>query len=112
MGVLGWQHELAILFLGSNDITPEVEAYEITNNIKAIVQQLKQCATKVALVLIEPRKIINPPQGKVDQGTYDRVARSVNRKLQRDLRECDFLRYDALFYKRNLKPDGVHWNRD
>ena len=110
--VLGWQHELAILFLGSNDITPEVEAYEITDNIKAIVRQLEQCATKVALVLIEPRKIVNPPPGKVDQGTYDRVSRSVNRKLQRDLRGCEFLRYDAPYYKNHLKPDGVHWNRE
>ena len=110
--VLGWQHDLAILFLGSNDVSPDVEAYEITENIKAIVNKLKQCARKVTIVLLEPRVITNAPPGRPDQGTYNRVVRSVNRKLQRDLREHDFINFSAPYFRQHLKPDGVHWNSE
>ena len=107
---LGWQHELSIVFLGSNDVKPDVEVFQITENIKHVVHKLEQSAEKVAIVLLEPRIIKNPAPGKPDQKTYNKVLKAVNRKLQRDLRGHDFINLTGPYFRNHLGPDGTHWN--
>ena len=42
--VLEWQHELSVLFIGSNDVTPNTEVFEVTEAIKHAVTKLEGCA--------------------------------------------------------------------
>ena len=108
--VLEWQHELSVVFLGSNDVTPDVEVPEITESLKHVVRKLEQCADKVAVVLLEPRVILEPAPGRPDQRTYNSVIKSVNRKLQRDLRGHDFINLSGPYFRNHLSQDGTHWN--
>ena len=107
-GVLEWQHDLCILWLGSNDINKNSNPQEIANNIIQIVEQIeKDCQAVVRVCLVEPR--FYPNEEYMTDEDYRKVQSSVNRKLQRRLAN-EFIHFNSSSWVEELSGDGVHWN--
>ena len=107
--VLEWEHDLTILWLGSNDIRHETSTAQLAQNIREIVAEIeRRCLSKVIVTLIEPR-LRHRRANRLEGNDYDLVAKSVNRRLKRSLSDHRFLNFTAPPYKQALSPDGVHF---
>ena len=83
---------------------------DLAGGIKEIVDLIKgACESEVAITLIEPRNL--PRGGYLGARVYDTIRQAVNRRLQRILRQQDFIHFNARPFQRDLRRDGVHWNR-
>ena len=109
--VLDWQHHLTILYLGGNDIHPEVQPREISDNLFDIIHSIEHyCGSKVSVVLLEPRQLPLVTRG-LSRHIYRTIYQAVNRRLQRLLRGYQTFQFGARPYRSNLRRDGIHWNR-
>lgn len=55
--ILNWEHDLCIVWLGSNDITSKADPEEIFNYIKEICHTTERdCHAKVYICQVEPRR--------------------------------------------------------
>ena len=107
--VLGWQHDLCILWLGSNDIDYETNPQTIADNIIEIVEQIEEdCGAVVWVCLVEPRFYQDDFMTHED---YRKVQRSVNRKLQRKLSN-EFIHFNSNSWVDALNSGGVHWSSE
>ena len=109
--VLSWPHHITILYLGGNDVHPEVEVREITDNIQAVIAKIEEhCESRVAVVLLEPRQLPIVTRG-LNRSRYRTIYQAVNRRLQRLLGRRQTFQFGAQPYRQNLRRDGIHWNR-
>ena len=102
------KYDLVILWLGSNDITPHCVVRKIADKLAFIVKDLeRKCEAQVRMCLIEPRY----PDGRLDQTTYEKVAKGINNLLQRRLlKKYRFISFGAKPFWDSLDTDGVHFD--
>lgn len=105
-------HDLAILFLGGNDIHDGCSPNHIVGEILRIADHLKVINRKVVITLIEPRKYEPGNRFGVSPETYDKVARSINRKLSKPLQRKSIrtINLGAEPFMRGHVSEGVHFN--
>lgn len=113
MTVFNRRYDLVILWLGSNDIEPQCRPRTIIEDLKRIVDQLlTTCTPKVKICQIEPRITHTRWRTTVEQQTYNRIAKAVNRRMYDGLlRDQEFISFGARPFRYNLRADGVHFNR-
>ena len=111
--VLENRYHLIILWIGSNDITDTCQVIDIARNIKEIVVALENtCGADVRICLIEPRRPEQQTNIELDNVTYGKIAKAVNRKLQQHfLKGRKFISFGAKLFWEDLKQDGVHFRR-
>ena len=111
--VLQHKYDLVILWIGSNDIKESSSVKDLAKKIKQIVQAIEEsCEAEVRTCTIEPRKPGRTGRFRVEQETYRKVAKAVNRKLQnKELRGKRVVDFGAKPFWDSLGWDGVHFNR-
>ena len=116
---LDWQHDLTILYLGGNDVTPTCRVKKIADNIEKLVKTFQErCESEVAIVLLEKRYVgyeeLGIPVGvrlpRISESHYKTVASAINTRLKRRLRGHKFFHHGARPFTVRLQPDGVHFN--
>ena len=80
-------HDLAVLYLGGNDINNETRPRVIINEIKAILCHLKTIHHNVTFVLLEPRQYRHNNRFGINPEGYSYVAKYVNKHLSPFLRK-------------------------
>ena len=111
--VLDHQYDLAILWLGSNDIRRDTQVGEFLGIINNIATALRdRCGAQVHICHIEPR--VFPPWGRgsawMDDEKYRLIAKAVNRRLPRVVKWAKWLSFTARPFHNSLKIDGVHFS--
>ena len=108
--VLNWEHDLCILWIGSNDIRINVTPQDIFKHIQTVVREIEeQCGAEVIVVQIEPR--IYPETFRITTEDYVKFQNSINRKIKRNLNNQN-LHFNNLKFQYTLADDGVHWNAE
>ena len=112
--VLEGRWDMVILWLGSNDITNRCQVADIVQDLKNIVLQLEErCTPKVKVCLVEPRHTEVRWRPRVEQESYNKVAKAINNKLQkRALKGRTFISFGAKPFWYSLRADGVHFDRE
>ena len=104
--VLSWRHDITYLWLGSNDVHPEVKILDLIEWNKAIASEIEdKCGSKVIIVELE-RRIYPPERPLIDQRRYKQITRSVNRALLR-CKKFFTITFNAERFV--LSADGVHF---
>ena len=104
--VLHWEHDLTILWLGSNDIHPNNRPAHIYEMLREIYDDTeKWCHSKIFVCTVEPRK--NPRD--TDALTYKRLKNAVNKKIIKYM-GSHIIHFCSTPYQEELSEDGVHWN--
>lgn len=105
------EHDLAIIFLGGNDVNNSTKPSDIINKILEIADYLKQRNKPVVVTLLEPRQYSVSNRFQVDSNTYDKVSRSINRALCKVLRKRSIrtLNFGAKTFVQGHTRDGVHF---
>ena len=104
--VLNWEHDLTLLWIGSNDIGEETQPNQLVNiilNIGYVIQE--NCNSKVIIVEIENRQY-QSEHPVISNTRYQKIKRSVNRGLIKSEFYC--IHFNALMF--TLVPDGVHFS--
>ena len=73
--------DLAILYLGGNDINNDSRPRVIVNEIKAILRHLLTIHRNVTFVLLEPRQYRRNNRFGINPEGYSNVAKYVNKRL-------------------------------
>ena len=108
--VLGWKHDLCLLWIGSNDIADEIEPNHLAETIKYIVQEIEdQCEAEVCVCLVEPR--LYDDDGPISREDYKKVQNAVNKKLKRELNNQS-IHFNTTTFVEELASDGVHWTSE
>ena len=105
MNVLEYEHDITILWIGSNDVDRATQPRQLSENIIQIANTIEErCGSRVTLVELECREY---PRGSavIESEGYRRVKRSVNRALSRSR----FTRINFGATKYTLANDGVHF---
>ena len=85
--VLNWEHDLCLLWLGSNDIDNETRPRDIANNIIEVIESIEEnCQAVVWICLVEPRFYTD---GFMTEEDY----RKVQRKIYKILKEQQITHY-------------------
>ena len=104
--VLAWKHELTILWIGSNDINPNTQPRELTDEILNIGKVIERnCRSKVILVEIETR-LYQSRRPVISSERYKKIKRAVNAALLRS-RQFLCINFNSLIF--TLGRDGVHF---
>ena len=111
--ILQHKYDLVILWIGSNDIKENSSVKDLARKIKQLVQTIEEkCEAEVRTCMIEPRKPGLVGRFRVEEETYRKVAKAVNRKLQsKELRGKRVIDFGAKPFWDALGWDGVHFNR-
>ena len=103
--VLQQKYHLIVLWLGSNDVRDNCNINDIVGQVKTVVEALeKTCGADVRFCLLEPRLTERQFPCRIDQESYIKVAKAVNRKLQAKVlkgRRCSSVL--------GLSPSGRTW---
>ncbi|KAG0713759.1 hypothetical protein GWK47_015517 [Chionoecetes opilio] len=111
-GILQKEFELVILWLGSNDIKEASKVGNIVEHIRKVVETVQAtCRCEIRICMIEHRIITDHYARRVEQETYDKVAKAINNKLNKKLTQDRKLSFNAKPYAQDLAHDGVHFNR-
>ena len=106
--VLEWQHDLCLLWIGSNDIAEDTEVNVLTQHIREIKEVIEEsCDSIVRVVAVEPRQYVG--ECPISATRYGSVMRAVNRKLAKSLPH-KLIQFNKQWYIDNLAHDGVHFN--
>ena len=105
-------HNLAILFLGGNDISSNSSPREITDDLLNIVTHLTAIHNKVVVVLIEHREIPENTRFNITNISYRNQRCRINNNLTRTLRRMNVrtLHFSDSYFSRLHTRDGVHFN--
>ena len=104
--VLSWKHDLTILWIGSNDISPTTQPRQLTDVILNIGKVIEQnCSSKVILVEVENR-LYPSYRPVIANDRYKRIKRAVNTGLLRS-RQFLCINFNSLVF--TLGRDGVHF---
>ena len=105
--VLEWEHDLCILWLGSNDIEEDSHPAEIAERIENIVDDIEtSCKAIVHVCLVEPR--FYPGEEYMTHEQYGKIQRGINKKLRRRLNNM-FIQFNSGDWIDEIAEDGVHF---
>ena len=106
--VLEWEHDLCILWIGSNDIDNETRPKDIAENIIEVIQSIEQnCEAVVYICLVEPRFYAS---GFMSEEDYRKVQRKINKILKEQGNQV--IQFNSSSWVEYLGSDGVHWNEE
>ena len=109
--VLNWSGDLAILCIGSNDIKQNTHISDVVENIIDIKESIEEeCGATVVIILVEPRSY--PDDYPVNESRYKKIQRGINRKLERELPDTEFIKFNTSMYRQELSDDGVHFTAE
>ena len=104
--VLEWEHDLTILWIGSNDIDNNANPLEIFNHIKEICHEIKNnCQSIVYVCQIEPR--LSPRN--ISAENYKKIQGGINNRIKKSLKTPN-IHFNNISFTEALNSDGVHWN--
>ena len=104
--VLEWDHDLTILWLGSNDINDHTSPETIFNDIQNIIHEIKvNCHSVVYICQVEPR--IKPRH--ISPEHYKQIQGGINKRIKKRLNTPN-IHFNNLRFVEELRDDGVHWN--
>ena len=107
--VLNWSGDLAIIWLGSNDIYNGTHVSEVVDNITNIKESIEEeCGAEVVIILVEPRCYND--DHPVSETKYRKLQKGINRKLERELPDTEFIQFNTSTYQQELSSDGVHFS--
>ena len=106
------KHDLAILFLGGNDVYDGCNPKQIATGIVHIADYLSTNNTDTVITLLEPRNYSPNNRFGLNPETYTSVARAVNRHLAKALkrRSIRTINLGARPFQHGHTRDGVHFN--
>ena len=108
--VLDWEHDLCILWLGSNDIENDSHPADIAEKIENIVNNIEDsCRAIVHICLVEPR--FYPGEEYMTHEKYGKIQRAVNKKLRRNLANV-FIQFNSGNWVNDISEDGVHFTAE
>lgn len=104
--VLEWEHDLTILWIGSNDINTDANPLEIFNHIKEIYLEIERnCQSIVYICQVEPRiRARNIPAD-----IYKKIQNGINNRIKRSLKTPN-IHFNNVSFVEELSGDGVHWS--
>ena len=103
--VLEWEHDLTILWLGSNDINNHTASETIFNYIRDIYHEIQvNCQSVVYICQVEPR--IKPRHVSAEH--YKKIQGGINNRIKRKLNTPN-IHFNNLRFVEELDGDGVHW---
>ena len=106
--VLNWEHDMCILWLGSNDIDNETRPRDIAENIIEVVESIEEnCNAVVWICLVEPRFYAD---GFMTEEDYRKVQRKINKILKEEGNQV--IHFNSSSWVDYLDSDGVHWNAE
>ncbi len=106
--VLNWEHDLSIVWLGSNDVTSDTDPEEVFNYIKEICYAIERdCQAEVYVCQVEPRR---HPRG-LSHDQYKRIQCGINNRIKKRLHFKN-IHFNNQLYMDELRSDGVHWNEE
>ena len=106
--VLNWEHDLCLLWLGSNDIDNETRPRDIANNIIEVIESIEEnCQAVVWICLVEPRFYTD---GFMTEEDYRKVQRKINKILKEQGNQV--LHFNSASWTDYLASDGVHWDEE
>lgn len=105
------EHDLAILFLGGNDVYDGCSPRELINEILRITDHLQQLNKRVAVTLLEPRHYSNGNRFGVSPTTYNKVSKAINKGLWKSLKNKNIrtINLGAKPFATGHTADGVHF---
>ena len=104
--VLKWEHDLTILWIGSNDIGSHTEPETVFNFIKEIYQAIQEnCKSVVYVCKIEPR--LHPRNCPTDR--YKKIQCGINNRIKKRIKSPN-IHFNNLSFVEELGGDGVHWS--
>ncbi len=104
--VLEWEHDLTILWIGSNDIETSTNPARIFSDVKNIIKEITaKCQSLVHVCQIEPRT--NPKGMSVEK--YKKFQVGINNRVKRALKTPN-IHFNNIQFVQELSEDGVHWN--
>ena len=108
--VLNWEHDLSILWLGSNDITNGINPGLLADKILDVAREIESnCGASVRICLIEPR--VYSRRGPISTEDYKKVQNSINKKIKRN-KKFRVIHFNTLSFQETLSGDGVHWSSE
>lgn len=105
-------YDLAILFLGGNDVNDSCKPSNIVSDIIHITEYLQQRNTNVVVTLLEPRQYSSNNRFGISPNTYEKVSKSVNKGLNKILKKRNVrtINLGARPFNEGHSRDGVHFN--
>ena len=113
-GVLNYQYDLVILWIGSNDITPGCGARYLPERICYIAGEIQRwTGADIRIILVEPRDCPPGNRNCITLAEYKRIAKAVNKKI---IQRCRYRNTWGTistfgFPAFHLATDGVHFDR-
>ena len=105
-GVLDWEHDLTILWLGSNDITSDTDPEVVFGHIKEICNAIEEnCQSEVYVCQVEPR--LRPRS--LSHEKYKKIQCGINNRIKKRLSVRN-IHFNNLQFVEELAGDGVHWS--
>ena len=102
--VLEWEHDLTILWIGSNDVNVNTTPEIIFNDIKSICFEIQvSCQSVVYICQVEPR--VRTRNISADQ--YKKYQTGINNRIKRS--KIPNIHFNNLRFVEELSGDGVHW---
>lgn len=104
--ILEWEHDLTILWIGSNDIEQTTNPARIFCDIKNIIKEITaKCQSLVYICQVEPRT--NPRNITEDQ--YKKFQVGINNRIKRALKTPN-IHFNNQQFVQELSEDGTHWD--
>ena len=113
--VFDYEPDLAILFLGGNDITVGKEdARNTIAKIRDLLLRLKTVCERVVFVLIERRNYAERNPYGMTTEIYETHRRFINQNLRRFLRANNIrtINLAAPWFAAHRRPDGIHLSHE
>ena len=104
--------ELAILWIGGNDINPSTSPRTILDDIRQIRQEFSRVNTNVIIMTVETRRYQEGSRHYVNPQVYNRMKNAINRRLQKDYAGRIILTGGLTVNESHLNVDGVHLGRE
>lgn len=104
--VFEWEHDLTILWIGSNDIETSTNPARIFVDVKNIIKEITaKCQSLVYVCQIEPR---TNPRG-MSAEKYKKFRVGINNRVKRALKTPN-IHFNNIQFEQELSEDGVHWS--
>ena len=103
--------DLAILWIGGNDIEPNTSPRIILDDLRQIITGFQRANTDVIIMTIEARNYAEGSRHYVAPDIYNRIKNTINRRLQKDYAGRMILTGGLTVNSSHHSWDGVHLNR-
>lgn len=103
--VLEWEHDLTILWIGSNDVNVNTTPEIIFNDIQSICFKIQNnCQSLVYICQVEPRVRTR----NISAEQYKKYQTGINNRIKKS--KIPNIHFNTLSFVEELSGDGVHWS--